>query len=450
MPDFPQILELPENDTIVAMATPAGKGALAILRISGPDSIRIISDVWTGREALVDIPGGSARVGVIDTPELKEKAVATIWRAPNSYTGQDIVEITVHGSLPLILSIEREIIARGARAAAPGEFTYRALINGKMNISEAGAVKALIDAPGMAAVRAASRTLAGEFETRARVLIEHLSHVNTNIAADTEFPEAVDGLILENIGKDIRTIKWSMENLLRDMKTGDKLSRLQSVVIVGPPNTGKSTLANALLGRARSIVHSEPGTTRDIIESECDFGGVQAVLVDTAGLRDTDHGIELIGVDLAHKRLATADLVINLVDANVPVTEDVEKTLRLTAKMDRIIVLNKTDLKKTAIIDADIEISSLTGEGVGSLRELIAKRLIGEESDALWAGEWQIDRVSSAIDCINNAYLAVESEAIDAALEELLEAESALRHAIGENAGADIISRVLEDFCIGK
>jgi len=450
MPDFPQILELPENDTIVAMATPAGKGALAILRISGPDSIRIISDVWTGREALVDIPGGSARVGIIDTPELKEKAVATIWRAPNSYTGQDIVEITVHGSLPLVLSVERTIIYLGARAAAPGEFTYRALINGKMNLSEAGAVKALIDAPGMAAVRAASRTLAGEFESRARSLIDLLSRLSTDIAADTEFPEAVEGIEMEGLREEIETVRFSTKALLRDMKAGDKLSRLQSVVIVGPPNAGKSTLANALLGRDRSIVHSEPGTTRDIIESECDFGGVQAVLVDTAGLRDTDHGIELIGVDLAHKRLATADLVINLVDANVPVTEDVAKTLRLTEKMDRIIVLNKTDLKKTAIIDADIEISSLTGEGVGSLRELIAKRLIGEESDALWAGEWQIDRVSSAIDCMGNAGLAVENTAVDAALEELLEAENSLRKAIGENAGKDIISRVLDDFCIGK
>ena len=450
MPDFPQILELPENDTIVAMATPAGKGALAILRISGPDSIRIISDVWTGREALVDIPGGSARVGIIDTPELKEKAVATIWRAPNSYTGQDIVEITVHGSLPLVLSVERTIIYLGARAAAPGEFTHRALINGKMNLSEAGAVKALIDAPGMAAVRAASRTLAGEFESRARSLIDLLSRLSTDIAADTEFPEAVEGIEMEGLREEIETVRFSTKALLRDMKAGDKLSRLQSVVIVGPPNAGKSTLANALLGRDRSIVHSEPGTTRDIIESECDFGGVQAVLVDTAGLRDTDHGIELIGVDLAHKRLATADLVINLVDANVPVTEDVAKTLRLTEKMDRIIVLNKTDLKKTAIIDADIEISSLTGEGVGSLRELIAKRLIGEESDALWAGEWQIDRVSSAIDCMGNAGLAVENTAVDAALEELLEAENSLRKAIGENAGKDIISRVLDDFCIGK
>lgn len=450
MPDFPQILELPENDTIVAMATPAGKGALAILRISGPDSIRIISDVWTGREALVDIPGGSARVGIIDTPELKEKAVATIWRAPNSYTGQDIVEITVHGSLPLVLSVERTIIYLGARAAAPGEFTYRALINGKMNLSEAGAVKALIDAPGMAAVRAASRTLAGEFESRARSLIDLLSRLSTDIAADTEFPEAVEGIEMEGLREEIETVRFSTKALLRDMKAGDKLSRLQSVVIVGPPNAGKSTLANALLGRDRSIVHSEPGTTRDIIESECDFEGVQAVLVDTAGLRDTDHGIELIGVDLAHKRLATADLVINLVDANVPVTEDVAKTLRLTEKMDRIIVLNKTDLKKTAIIDADIEISSLTGEGVGSLRELIAKRLIGEESDALWAGEWQIDRVSSAIDCMGNAGLAVENTAVDAALEELLEAENSLRKAIGENAGKDIISRVLDDFCIGK
>jgi tRNA modification GTPase len=450
MADIPQILELPENDTIVALATPTGRGALAILRISGSDSISVVSEIWKGKNPLDSMRGGSASVGIIDIGDLREKAVATVWRAPNSYTGQDIIELTIHGSHPLVVEIERAIIERGARAAAPGEFTYRALLNGKMNLSEAGAVKALIDAPGIAAVRAVSRTLSGEFEGKVREILDKLSRINLDLVADTEFPEAVEILSPDSIDTEIESILSETSALFERMRAGGKLAKLMSVVIIGPPNAGKSTLANALLGRVRSIVHSEPGTTRDLIESECDFGGVPALLVDTAGLRDTDHGIELIGVDLAHKRLASADLVINVIDFSLPLTAEIEKTLLLTDKMDRIVVLNKKDIAQNCDFEGGIEVSSLMGEGIEDLRGIIAKRLIGEEREALWAGEWQIDRVSKALDCLVNALIAFKTNATDAALEELLEAEKALRGAIGENAGKDIIARVLDDFCIGK
>lgn len=449
MLDRSHILELPENDTIVALATPPGRGALAILRLSGPKSLLILSKIWTGAE-LDTLMGGSARVGRIETFDIHEQAVATVWRAPKSYTGQDLIELTVHGSPPLIFEIEKALIDAGARAAAPGEFTYRAVLNGKMSLSEAGAIQALIDAPGLEAAKAAAKTLSGEFREKASELIDSISQLNIRITADTEFPDAVEEMPDSQLRDEVKKLRDEVSLLLDKIRTGERLAQLQIVVIVGPPNAGKSTLANALLGKQRSIVHHEPGTTRDLVESECDFRGVRALLVDTAGLRDTNHGIELMGVDLAHKRLAGGDLVINVIDENSHVTDEVKNTLRRTEAMDRIIVLNKCDLQKKADIDYDIEISSLTGEGIPELRDLIASKLLGEESEAIWAGTWQIDKISVARDNLENAVKAVSTGAIDAAIEELMEAESALRKSIGENPSEDIIVQVLDNFCIGK
>ncbi len=202
--------------------------------------------------------------------------------------------------------------------------------------------------------------------------------------------------------------------------------------------------------RDRSIVHEEPGTTRDLIESKCDFGEICATLVDTAGLRSTEHGVELIGVDMAHKRLSGADLVILLVDGSVLPTEEEKAALAKTENSERIIALNKSDLGLHPERTGDIAISAKTGDGVEKLRELAAKRLYTGETDALWAASWQIESINRALDAARNAMFAAQADALDAALEELTEADNNLRAAIGENAPEDIIARVLENFCIGK
>ncbi len=450
MSDPLSIFELPDNDTIVAIATPPGRSALGILRISGPDALDIVSKIWLGRENPSDISGGSARVGRLDLPGLSDTSVLTVWRAPKSYTGQHLVELTLHGSPPLLTSAMRKLISFGARAAAPGEFTLRAIINGKLSIAEAGAIAALIDAPGIAAARAASRTLGGDFGGIVGDMLSQLDDLIVAIAADTEFPDAVEGFDANEIRLKIEAIRDSTDRLYRDLRVGSRLTELQTVVIAGPPNVGKSTLSNRLIGRNRSIVHHEPGTTRDTVESECSFGEIAALLIDTAGLRETGDGVELIGVDLAHSRLSGADLVLVVLDGSRPLYTEGKDSLAKTENIERIIVLNKSDLGHTDGLKGDIALSAKTGEGIEKLKELIAGRLFREGTEALWAGGWQIERIENALDSVENAINACRKNALDAALEELSFAENNLREALGENAGEDIIARVLENFCIGK
>ena len=451
MHKLPPILEFPRDDTIVAIATPPGRAALGIVRISGPEAINIVSNLWSSKKAVEKLPGGSANVGSVKLPNgISDTAVITVWRCPKSYTGQDLIELTLHGSPALLAEVEKAAITFGARAAAPGEFTLRAIMNGKLSVSEAGAISALIEAPGIAAARAASKTLGGEFRKRTLELIDEIAGLEIIMTADTEFPDIAAVADVSEITEKIDSVVEEIRSLADDLEAGASLSELKVIVIAGPPNVGKSTLANRLIGRERSIVHEEPGTTRDLIESKCDFGEICATLVDTAGLRSTEHGVELIGVDMAHKRLSGADLVILLVDGSVLPTEEEKAALAKTENSERIIALNKSDLGLHPERTGDIAISAKTGDGVEKLRELAAKRLYTGETDALWAASWQIESINRALDAARNAMFAAQADALDAALEELTEADNNLRAAIGENAPEDIIARVLENFCIGK
>ncbi len=451
MGGIPRIFDLPRDDTIVAISTPPGRGALGIIRLSGPAAIEIASGLWKGSADPNEMAGGSARVGSVEPIEgLKDTAVLTLWRAPRSFTGEDIVELTLHGSPPLLDAVEMRAVDLGARPAAPGEFTLRALLNGKIGVSQAGAINALIEAPGIVAARAAARTLGGEFGRRIEPLIAELDDIELQGSAETEFPEQIEGASSGTIESRSIAIKAALDALVRDLRLGRQFAREAVVVIAGPPNVGKSTLANVLLGRQRSIVHHEPGTTRDLVEERCSFGQTAAILVDTAGLRETDDGVELIGVDIAHKRLREADLVVFVADSSVPPSREEIEALSKTEDRSRILVSNKSDLGIKREIEGWIAISALTGDGIDALRDSISRALAASDGDPIWAGTWQIERIDAAIEAVDAAIEAARMKAIDAAVTEIAEAARCLRETVGKDPPDNIIERVLDGFCIGK
>ncbi|HHS50174.1 MAG TPA: GTP-binding protein [candidate division Zixibacteria bacterium] len=451
MAEYRGILDFPRDDTIVAIATPAGRSALGIVRLSGDDSLDIAGKVLESSLDLHSLSGGTARAveirigdGIVDT------GVITVWRAPRSFTGEDAVEFTLHGSPILLTALRDRLIELGARPSAPGEFTLRAILNGKISIAEAGAIDAIIGAISISALKAVGRTLSGEFTEKIGEILGALEEIELKHTAQTEFPEHFDELSSDETAELLAKAVAQLDALASALKSSESLTQRAVVVIAGAPNVGKSTLANALLGAGRSIVHHAPGTTRDLVEEHCRFGDVEAVLVDTAGIRQTADEVELIGVNLAHRRLSDADMAIVVLDGSSPETADEEAVLKLTGEIPHIVVLNKCDLPQAREFSGAIRACALTGKGVQTIRERVAEMLIPPDSEPLWAGAWQIERITTARENLQSAIDACRLGLSDAAAIELASAISLVREAGGLEQNADIIGRVLEGFCIGK
>jgi tRNA modification GTPase len=451
MRNLPSLFSLSQDDAIVAIATGANRSALGIVRVSGGKSLEITSKLCPERNGFFDFPGGKSIVAKLRlSSEIEIKSVLTFWRAPKSYTGEDLIEITIHGNPVLLKQLESEIISLGARPAYPGEFSFRAILNGKISLSEADAVSAIVNAPGIAAIRAASKTLDGYLSSQIKSFVEKLDSIEMRIAAETEFPDDVVGVSPELLKSEISEIGIEISSLLKKMNAGKNLLSKPNVVVAGPPNVGKSTLANALIGRERSIVYHEAGTTRDAVETECAFGEMSAVVCDTAGIRKSSSDVEIIGVNLAHRKIESGDLIILVFDGNAVPNDEEKNLLEIVPTEKTIVVLNKSDLGISPQRSGKFILSAKTGDGIESLKNEISKRLSQDSPDPIWAGEWQIDSLSNAKESLANAICAIGSRAYDAASEELFNANNALRRAIGENPPDDLIERVLEKFCIGK
>ncbi|MCK5832965.1 tRNA uridine-5-carboxymethylaminomethyl(34) synthesis GTPase MnmE [bacterium] len=443
------ILSLPRDDTIVAISTPPGRGALGIIRLSGKDAINIAGTVC--KIDITPTQGGSAKAcsvefgdGIIDT------AVITVWRAPRSFSGENMVEFTIHGSPFLLCALQKRLIEFGARPSAPGEFTLRALLNGKLSLASAGAIDAIINATGRAAAMAASKTLSGELTKKIESILVILENIELKTAAQTEFPENIDELSPLKIVELLDQALLNIQKLIEILEFGEKVTRESVIVIAGPPNVGKSTLTNALLGTERSIVHHKPGTTRDLVEDKCHFGDIEAILVDTAGLRETEDEVELIGVNRSCNRLSTADLVVFVLDGSSHDNTSEVVLLEKIYKLNHIIVLNKHDLGDKREFPHAIRTSALTGDGIDKLREKIKNRLAPSNTEALWAGAWQIDGLDKTRENIEHSIEACHMGLLDAALEEISSAIEFLREISGQTENRSIIEKVLEGFCLGK
>lgn len=456
-----------KEDTIAAIATPPGEGGVAIIRVSGLDAESIAAKLFVrahGRNG--ELQSHRLYHGEIREPEsgrLIDEVLLAVMRKPHSYTGENVVEIHCHGGAFLSRKILALVLAQGARQAEPGEFTKRAFLNGRLDLSQAEAVLDLIRAKTDKSSQLALNQMSGELSKWVDDLRERLLDILVQVEAAIDFPEEEIDLLqrCQLIGK-IDDLRQKIADIISTYEWGKIFREGAKVCICGRPNVGKSSLVNALLGTNRVIVTPVPGTTRDVIEESINLDGLPVVLWDTAGMRETEDQIERIGVDLSKRYLERADAALVVLDGSVLMNEEDVSVLRSVADKRRMIVINKADLPRTLPVD-DLKkfsgtsnihfVSAKTNCGIGELKKGLREFLLGTEvepsivitnlrhKNALVRGEAALNRAIKSI----TQGVASEFVAVD-----LNEAREALEEVTGRVTNEDILERIFNNFCIGK
>ena len=441
------------TDTIAAIATASGAGGVGIIRISGPEARIIATAFFT--KPLRHRYAHFAKFCDADGVEI-DHGLILYFQAPNSFTGEDVVELQAHGSPVALAMLLRRCFQLGARHARAGEFTERAFLNHKLDLAQAEAVADLIAAQSEAAATAAVRSLEGEFSRRVEGVLSELTDLRTYVEALIDFPDE-DIRFSEDQQIAARSSRLStlLENLLTQAKRGQRLRDGLYVVIIGPPNAGKSSLLNALAQSDRAIVTAIAGTTRDVLREQITLNGVPVTLVDTAGLRISPDVIEAEGIRRAHLEIQRADLAIVLLGADQTEFDFVQLQASLPASLKRICVLNKADLLDTNVVSDKLLISTRTGSG---LSELCNKILAMTGSDAVNEGSGgsfsarvrHVQALETVQQALVNAQNWLAAEHGDLAAEELRLAQLSLSEITGAFSADDLLGKIFSSFCIGK
>jgi tRNA modification GTPase len=448
------------DDTIVAVATPPGRGAIGVVRLSGPRAHQILQQVTPGGTAAPRVARVS-RVLVVDAAgrETQDDAVSLRFEAPHSYTGEDVAEISAHGNPLLLEGIVRAAMRAGARLAEPGEFTLRAFLNGKRDLPQAEAVADLIDAATPAQARAAADQLHGTLTARIAAIDTALFDLLARLEASLDFPdEGYHFVDPDAVAEALAGVLRRIDELLADAARGRMLREGASVVIAGRPNVGKSSLFNALLGADRAIVTEVPGTTRDLVAERVDVGGLPITLVDTAGARPTVDPIEREGVARSVQARAASSLVLVVLDRSEPLTDDDRRVLADTRERPRLVVQNKSDRgDRCGTIDGAVPavaVSAQTGEGLGALRHAIVHALTASDPLRDTPAITNVRHVAlleearGAIARGREAAVAKASEEFIAA--DLQQARARRDELVGKRTSEDVLRHIFERFCIGK
>jgi len=447
---------MPGADTIAAIATPPGRGGIGIVRVSGTALAALIEGV-AGR---VPPPRVATLAPFRDAAgDPIDEGLVVYFPAPHSYTGESVVEFHGHGGPAVMRLLLARCVALGARIAEPGEFTKRAFLAGRLDLAQAESVADLIDAATGTAARAAARSLAGEFSRHVHALVEALIELRVYTEATLDFPEEdVEFLRAGDVVARLQALQRDLAKVRSQARTGALLRDGLTVVLVGRPNVGKSSLLNRLAREEAAIVTSIPGTTRDPVERRFEVAGIPLTVVDTAGLRDTTDQVERIGIERTWAAVERADLVVLIVDArdaSLP-GEDRAILARMSAQVPRIIVHNKSDLAGIAphAEGHDVWVCARDGSGV-DLLERTALELVGVSGgteDTYLARERHVAALAAAavhVDAALGQALSV-APAIELLAEELREAQQALSSITGEFAADDLLGAIFGRFCIGK
>ncbi|KXT79053.1 tRNA uridine-5-carboxymethylaminomethyl(34) synthesis GTPase MnmE [Streptococcus sp. DD13] len=453
-----------EFDTIAAISTPLGEGAIGIVRISGSQAFEIASRIFKGKD-INRLASHTINYGHVYDPdrhEILDEVMLTVMKAPKTFTREDVIEINTHGGIAVTNEILQLLIRQGARMAEPGEFTKRAFLNGRVDLTQAEAVMDLIRAKTDKAMNNAVRQLDGSLSHLIKETRQEILHTLAQVEVNIDYPEyddveeATTAIIQE------KTLEFQqlLEGLLRTAKRGKILREGISTAIIGRPNVGKSSLLNNLLREEKAIVTDIEGTTRDVIEEYVSIKGIPLKLIDTAGIRDTDDLVEKIGVERSRKALSEADLVLLVLNASEPLTDQDRQLLNLSDKSRRIILLNKTDLEirinQDELPDDCIPISVLQNKNIDHIEDKIndlffenAKQI---EQDATYLSNTRhislIEQAVASLQAVNDG-LALGMP-VDLLQVDLTRCWEILGEITGEAAPDELITQLFSQFCLGK
>ena len=448
------------NETIAALATPPGRGAIAIVRCSGPEARAIAARVFRSREPLRDRAAVYGEILDLDGAVI-DRGLALAMDAPRTATGEDVVELHVHGSPVVARETLRALFRAGARPAQPGEFTRRAFLNGKLDLSAAEAVADMIDAETRAGARAAAANLAGALRAAVDGARAGLGAILEELAGSIDYPDEVPEPPRSGVAATVDAIDAQLAALEREWERGRLVREGMALAIVGPPNAGKSSLLNGLLGEERAIVSEIAGTTRDVIEERVVVDGVAVRIVDTAGLRVSDDRLEQIGIGRAEQALAGAALALVVVDGSRPLDDDARAILERTRGRPRIVLFNKADLGRAAFetrdpADADaLSGSAHAAETVAAVLAAIGAAALGGEAPdpgrPHLASARQAAAVARGRDALAQARATLDrGDPLDLVAPDLVAAVAALGEITGAAATEAILDGVFARFCIGK
>ncbi len=477
-------LKYTPEEPIAAIATALAPAALGIVRCSGKNSIELLSKVFSRPKALLEAPGNTIVYGwILQTENGKRKTesfgsceseqnqlstfnfqlstridevLVSVFRAPKSFTGEDMVEISCHGGVHVVQAIYNLLLNSGFRAAERGEFTFRAYINGKADLTKAEAVREIIDSKTDASQSRAAGRLAGNLYETIDGVKKHIIDTLAAIEVEIEYPEDEETIADSFDASELKKAESVLEELAESWKSEKIYQDGARVVLCGRTNAGKSSLFNALLKEDRAIVSDIEGTTRDFIESWIDFSGIPARLFDTAGLRQTSDVIEAVGVELTKDLSEDADLILYLVDSKSGLTEEDEAFIKQHTEIPLILVWNKCDLTDVSspLSLPQVHISAKKGIGLGNLSEAVRNALsVGGSSERNSTGlgsERQKVSVERALECVRHALSLSEDYALDAVVQDLEDSLDALGEVTGDVTPDDVLGSIFANFCVGK
>lgn len=450
--------------TIAAISTPEAAGGIAVIRISGENALSVAEKIFTPYGKKVrDMPGYTCAYGIAhEDGQRIDDCILTVFRAPHSYTGEDVAEISCHGGIYVSRKVLRAALKNGAENAGAGEFTKRAFLSGKLDLTQAEAVMDIISAKGDMELKMAEELRGGAAFRKAKACSDRLMHILGSLAAWADYPEEdIPEVEPENLVPELESIAGELSSLIENYDSGRILREGISAAIVGKPNVGKSTLFNALSGYQRSIVTDIAGTTRDLVEESVRLGDVVLRLTDTAGIHETEDIIEGIGVKMAEQQIDSAELVIAVFDGGVPLSEEDRLLIKRINNKKSIAVINKSDVEQkleTKEIESEflrtVYLSARENQGIEALKEAVedicqVRKLT--ESTVCAANERQRMCISSALESVRSSIDAIKSgELLDAVNVLLDEAEQKLLELTGEKVTDAVIDEVFSRFCVGK